>query len=180
LGAYAVAAEAFAGAAFGENILNLFRLGDRTILVTEYRIENGDTLNGLLLSEVAFGYDVVPILHQQPLKDSILMPSADIRLAIGDRLVILATSEGLQQVEGGKINTSAKYYLVRVEKALLPEAVFEGANAIARISGCSLSIARNLMNDLPQTLPVPLYKQQARRLVRELKLALVKAQIVLD
>jgi Trk K+ transport system NAD-binding subunit len=180
LGAYAVAAEAFAGAAFGENILNLFRLGDRTILVTEYRIENGDTLNGLLLSEVAFGYDVVPILHQQPLKDSILMPSEDIRLAIGDRLVILATSEGLQQVEGGKINTSAKYYLVRVEKALLPEAVFEGANAIARISGCSLSMARNLMNNLPQTLPVPLYKQQARRLVRELKLALVKAQIVLD
>ncbi|MEW6497729.1 MAG: NAD-binding protein, partial [Cyanobacteriota bacterium] len=54
--AYALAAEAFAGAAFGENIDNLFRLNNQTILVTEYQIEAGDTLNGLLLAEVAYGY----------------------------------------------------------------------------------------------------------------------------
>jgi hypothetical protein len=65
LRAYALAAEAFVGAAFGENILNLFHLNDRTTLVTEYQIEAGDTLNGLLLAEIAYGYGVVPILHQK-------------------------------------------------------------------------------------------------------------------
>lgn len=39
----------FAGAAFGENIINLFRFNRQTVLVTEYQIEAGDTLNGLLL-----------------------------------------------------------------------------------------------------------------------------------
>ncbi|MEO1592976.1 MAG: NAD-binding protein, partial [Cyanobacteria bacterium J06632_22] len=56
--AYALSAEAFAGAAFGENILGLFQLNDQTILVTEYAIESGDTLNGRLLAEVAYGYGV--------------------------------------------------------------------------------------------------------------------------
>ncbi|MGH2415860.1 MAG: potassium channel family protein, partial [Microcystaceae cyanobacterium] len=59
LGAYAVAAEALAGAAFGENIINLFRFNNQTILVTEYQIETEDTLNGLLLADVAYGYGAV-------------------------------------------------------------------------------------------------------------------------
>ncbi|MEL6939036.1 MAG: NAD-binding protein, partial [Cyanobacteria bacterium J06598_1] len=37
--AYALSAEAFAGAAFGESIIGLFRLSDQTILITEYVIE---------------------------------------------------------------------------------------------------------------------------------------------
>lgn len=90
IGTYAVAAEAFAAAAFGENIINLFRLNDRTILVAEYQIEAADTLNGFLLGEVAYGYDVVPILHQKPAEAFALMPSDDVRLASGDRLIILA------------------------------------------------------------------------------------------
>ena len=102
LGTYPLAAEVFAGAAFGENIINLFRLNNRTILVTEYQIEAGDTLNGLLLEEVAYGYGVVPILHQRPPYPSLLMPAAEICLKIGDRLVVLATIEGLQWIEIGK------------------------------------------------------------------------------
>lgn len=78
--AYAVAAEAFAGAAFGENILNLFRLGNQTILVTEYLVDAADTLNGLLLGEVAYGYGVVPILHQTPSSEARLLPSDEVRL----------------------------------------------------------------------------------------------------
>lgn len=61
LSAYGLSAEAFAGAAFGENILGLFRLNNQTILVTEYTIEADDTLVGELLSRVAYGYGVVPI-----------------------------------------------------------------------------------------------------------------------
>ena len=104
LNAHAVAAEAFAGAAFGENIISLFRFNNQTILVTEYQIEAGDTLNGLLLAEVAYGYGVVPILHQKPPNVSTLMPSDEIRLAVGERLVVLATIEGLQRIEQGRLS----------------------------------------------------------------------------
>lgn len=175
---HTVAAEAFAGAAFGENIINLFRLNERTVLVTEYQIEAEDTLHGLLLAEIAYGYGVVPILHQKPNHASVLLPLDDRLLAIGDRLVILATIEGLQRIEQGKLNSQLKCWQVRVEKAFTPDAVFEGANAIARISGCRLGIARDLMKHLPQTLLVPLYKHQAERLVRELKKIMVKAHLV--
>jgi Trk K+ transport system NAD-binding subunit len=176
--AYAVAAEAFAGAAFGENILSLFRLDEQTILVTEYQIEAGDTLNGLLLAEVAYGYNVVPIVHQKPGQSAKLMPSDDTCLAVGDRMVILATSDGLRRVEQGRGAIAPKGWRVCVEKALTSEAVFEGANAIARVSGSPLSVARDLMNHLPQTVQSPLYKHQAQRLVRELHKAQVNARLV--
>jgi Trk K+ transport system NAD-binding subunit len=172
LGMDAVAAEVFAGAAFGENIINLFRFHHQTILVTEYQIETRDTLNGLLLAEVAYGYGVVPILHQRAPNLSTLMPSDDILLASGDRLVVLATIESLQRVEVG--NRYRQGWQVRVESARTQEAVFEGANTISRISGCSLNGARELMHHLPGILEVPLYKHQAQRLVR----ALGKLQVI--
>jgi Trk K+ transport system NAD-binding subunit len=175
--AYALAAEAFAGAAFGENIDNLFRLENQTILVTEYQIEAGDTLNGLLLAEVAYGYGVVPVLYQKEQEIPKLMPSDDIRLSVGDRMIVLATSTGLRHIEEGKSIITPKRWQVVVEKALTQEAIFEGANAIARISGCDLSTARALMHNLPRTLRTPLYKHQAQRLVRSLKQAQVKARI---
>ncbi|HEY9671370.1 MAG TPA: NAD-binding protein [Waterburya sp.] len=176
--AYALAAEAFAGAAFGENIDNLFRLENQTILVTEYQIEAGDTLNGLLLADVAYGYGVVPVLYQKGQETPKLMPSDDIRLLIGDRMVVLATSTGLQRIEEGKLTVTLKRWRVVVEKAVTQEAVFEGANAIARISGCDLSAARALMHNLPGTLRSPLYRHQAQRLVRSLKQSQVKARVV--
>ncbi len=175
LGAYAVAAEVFAGAAFGENIVNLFRLGHQTILVTEYEIEANDTLDGLLLSEVAYGYGIVPILHQKPPSKAILMPSDDIRLSAGDRMVILATSEALQRIEQGKQNLSEKCYYLHVEKAFTEDSIFEGANIIVRISGCPLNTARTLMNHLPSCLEIPLYKHQGLRLVRALSKIQVKS-----
>jgi Trk K+ transport system NAD-binding subunit len=177
MGAYALAAAAFTGAAFGENILSLFRLNDRTTLVTEYQIDANDTLNGRLLAEIAYGYGVVPILHQKGAHESArLMPSDDIRLQVGDRLVVLATLSGLQRVERGLSKTT--YWQVKVEKAVSEEAVFEGAGAIARISGCGISAARELMSHLPTTLPTLLYRHQAQRLVRELNKLQVLASLV--
>jgi Trk K+ transport system NAD-binding subunit len=176
--AYALAAEAFAGAAFGENIENLFRLNNQTILVTEYNIESDDTLHDLLLSDVTYGYGVLPVLYQKGQETPKLMPSEDIRLAVGDRMVVLATSKGLGRIEHGRVDIAPKSWRVQVEKAWTQEAVFEGANAIARISGCSLSVARALMHNLPGTLRSSLYKHQAQRLVRELSKAEVKAHIV--
>jgi Trk K+ transport system NAD-binding subunit len=178
LGAYALAAEAFVGAAFGENILSLFRLHGRTVMVTEYFIKAEDTLNGCLLAEVAYGYGIVPILHQRgtPGATARLMPGEDIRLQADDRLVVLATSTGLQRVERNEAIQPSWH--LRVEKAMSDEAIFEGAGAIARISGCDLSTARSLMNQLPAILPVPLYKYQAFRLLRELQKTRVTGSLV--
>ncbi|NEP60071.1 MAG: potassium transporter TrkA [Symploca sp. SIO2G7] len=176
--AYEVAAEAFAGAAFGENILSLFRLDNQTVLVTEYQVEADDTLNSLLLAEIAYGYEVVIIMHQRGQEMPTFMPSDDLRLAIGDRMVVLATIDGLRRIEQGKIAITPKRWRVKVEQALTQVAIFEGANAIALVSGCSLGSARRLMNNLPKTLRLPLYKQQAQRLVRKLSKAQVIAQMI--
>jgi len=176
LGAYALAAEVFATAAFGENVLNLFRLENQTTLVTEYQIEDCDTLHGLLLGEVAYGYGVVPILHQRQGREPVLMPAEDLRVDTGDRLVVLATIAGLRRVE--QEITDPREWSIRVEKVLSGESAFEGGSAIARISGCDLGLARNLMNDLPATLDFPLYKHQALRLARELNKLLVQTHVV--
>lgn len=177
LGVYALTAAAFAGAAFGENILSLLRLGQDTILVTEYQIETGDTLNGLLLADIIYGYGAIPVLYQKQERDPILLPGSEFRLHIGDKLVVLATIEGLRCIEQGKLNLASKCWQVRVEKALTPDGTFEGANVIARISGCNLVVARNTMDSWPQTLPTTLYQYQAQRLVRELKKVLVIASV---
>lgn len=175
---YDVAAEAFAGAAFGENILSLFRWNHQTLLVTEYRIEVEDTLNGLLLAEVAYGYDVVPVLHQTAEGTAALIPSEDRRLHRGDRLVILATIEGLRRIEVGRLDRTSRQTQVYVESALTPEAAFEGARTIARFVGCHLGEARDFMGNLPNTWHSPLYFHQAHRLVRELRKVQVSAHVI--
>ncbi len=125
LGTYALAAEAYVGAAFGENVLELLHLNNQTILVTECHIEKTDTLNGLLVAEVAYGYGVVPILHQKESRDPVrLMPSSEMRLQESDRLVVFATIEGLRRIEQG--TPLARQWQVRIEKAFSPEAAFEG------------------------------------------------------
>lgn len=173
----AVSAEVFAAAAFGENVLSLFHLGNQTILVTEYQIAPGDTLHGFLLAEVAYGYGVAPVLHQAGSRQTpSLLPSEDVRLDVGDRLVVLATSESLQRIERREL--APPVWQVHIEKALTPDAIFEGANEISRISGYSLSASRHLMASLPAQLPTALYKQQAQRLVGRLRKVQVMAHIV--
>jgi hypothetical protein len=63
---------------------------------------------------------------------------------------------------------ATRHWQVHIEKALTQDAIFEGANEIVRVSGCSISIARQLMANLPVNLPFLLYKHQAQRLVRHL------------
>ncbi len=172
-----LAAEAFVAAAFGENILHLFHAHNQTVLVTEYNIAADDTLNKLLLADVAYGYGVVPILYQKSSqKISKWMPSDDIKLKVGDRLVVLADIEGLKRVEQGKL--AFRPWRLKVEKARGINYLFEGAATIARISGCSLAMASQVMEQLPAILSKPLYDHQAHRLVRELEKVQVKAHLL--
>ena len=177
ISAYAVAAEAFAGAAFGENILDLFRLQNQTVLVTEYHFSEVDTLNDLMLSEIAYGYEVVPIIYQNPPRPAELMPKEYRKIEPGIRLVVLATIDGLRRMEQGKIGISPKHWQIVIERAVTEEAMFEGANQIAKISNYPLDKARELIENLPQTLPVPLYKLQAQRLIRILQKCQVMASL---
>lgn len=173
----ALAAEVFAAAAFGENILSLLHLHRQTVLVTEYQVEAQDTLQGRLIAEVAYGFGVVPLLHQGTAGASEkLMPSDDICLNVGDRLIVLATLEGLQKIEHG--NIARPTWQVRVEKALSADAVFEGTSILTRISGCALGLAHARMEHLPGTLEVPLYKLQAQRLVSALRKVQILAHMV--
>lgn len=126
---------------------------------------------------MAYGYGVVSILYQkytpEPPK---LMPSDDICLQSGDRLIVLATSSSLQRIERGEI--APRLWQVQIEKALTRDAIFDGANEIALISGCSIGTARELMKHLPGLLRRPLYKHQAQRLVRDLSKVQVRAHLV--
>jgi Trk K+ transport system NAD-binding subunit len=172
---YALSAEAFAGAAFGENILSLFRLSNQTILVTECHIEPRDTLDGKLLAQVAYGYGVVPIAYQsQGEADLKLMPSDHIRLQAGDRLLVLATINSLQRIEWGT-PLPPRGWQLQAHKPLNAGATYYAGNALENISGCELSQARAFMEHLPATPEVPgimelsLYDHQAAHLLRELR-----------
>jgi Trk K+ transport system NAD-binding subunit len=163
---YALAAQAFAAAAFGENILNLLRLGDRTLLVGEYNIQPGEPLCGLLLAEAAYGYGIVPLLYQAPTATPEFMPSEDLRLATGDRLIALVTVDSLHRLEREEM--LPRRWQVRLDKTVAKTAVFEAARTIARISGCRLALATEILQRSPTVISIPLYKHQAQRLVREL------------
>ena len=172
-----LAAEAFVAAAFGENILHLFHAQNQTVLVTEYNITADDTLHQLLLADVAYGYGVVPILYQRSKrKTSRWMPADDIKLKVGDRLVVLANIEGLKRIEQGKF--ASRPWRLKVETAHGINSLFEGATTIARISGCSLAIASQVMEELPAILPKYLYNHQGHRLVRELSKVQVTAHLL--
>ena len=174
--ASAISAEAFAGAAFGEQVIGLFRLYGQTVLVTQYDIEAGDALDSLLLSTVAYGYGVVPLWHQRDRQEGKVMPSEDTRLQMGDRLVVLATIGGLRRIEQRQL--APRTWQIHVEKALTADALFDGAAEIARVSGHRLGDARDFMAKLPGILPQPLYQHQALRLTRLLSRAQVRAQVL--
>ena len=193
LAAYGLSAEAFAGAAFGENILGLFRLNKQTILVTEYTIAQEDTLVGQLLAQVAYGYGVVPIFQQRasqqrasqqrayPVEqgdptDS-LMPADDRRLQVGDRLILLASINGLRRIEHQEISPPQRWRL-EAQKPLNQGAEQESSNILYRISGCDLDRARAFTENLPGAIDLLLYDYQAHRLMEELQRQLPQVSLV--
>ncbi len=158
-------------------MISLFRLYFQTILVTQYTIEADDTLNGRLISEIAFGYGVESILHQRSAAETPkAMPSGDIRLQAGDRLFVLASIRGLRRIEQGQL--AKQQWQIRIEEAFTQEARFDGAGEIACVTGCDIGLARELMDHLPRVFPQRLYRHQALRLVRRLIKLRVKAEVL--
>ncbi len=177
--AYALSAEAFAGAAFGENILSLFCLNNRTILVAEYYIESSDTLTGKLLAQIAYGYGVVPIFLKTLIpkpdgRTESILPSDDERLQPGDRLIVLASISGLRRIESAEIASSRIWQLSAMELdsaiaiASQMQILQNAAEKLESISGCRLEQAQKFFKALPNSIELPLYDTQAYRLGQEL------------
>jgi Trk K+ transport system NAD-binding subunit len=174
---YTLSAEAFATAALGEKVLSLLRIGHETVLAVEFSVEEGDTLNERLIADVTYGYGLVAILYQRNRSEEArFFPSDDIRLELGSRLLTLATMGALHNVEHGI--SAERMFHVRVLRTISRDAEFEAARVIARVTGCELGTARAQMNQLPSTLPIGLFRTQAMRLVHELRVAGVEAEVV--
>jgi Trk K+ transport system NAD-binding subunit len=161
-------AEAFAAAAFGENIVDLFVRKGQTILVTQYTVEEEDTLCGRILAEIAYGYNVVPlVLKQSQSQNAIWTPSDNIRLMVGDRLTVLATIESLRRIEKGDMVPPT--HQLTLQRVHTQWAKSEGVMIIANNTDCTLGDARNLIENLPGTLPKRLYYHQGCRLLDKLR-----------
>jgi Trk K+ transport system NAD-binding subunit len=173
---YALAAEAYAAGALGDKVLSLLRIGRQTVLAMEYVVDRDDGLDDRLIGDITYGYGLAAILYQRSQsEEAIFFPADDIRIGLGSRLVVLTTSAGLQNVEH-QISAEKEFHL-RLNHAPSREAEFEAARLIARVSGCDLGSARAQVSKFPATLRLCLFRQQATRLVRELKAAGIDAEL---
>ncbi len=172
--AYALAAEAFAGAAFGETMLGLLQIEQQTVLIADYTVTAGDTLVGKLIGEVAYGYGVVPVFynrHEQLLggeSTQQYLPSDTLQLTVGDRLVILATIHGLRRIEQGAL-APRRFWRLWLGQPRNPEAALEIGNLITKVTGLPLPQVRASVEQLPTTLTLKLYEPQAYRLSQQLQ-----------
>ena len=169
---YALSAEAFAGAAFGENILGLFRLGGQTILIAEYAIEHGDTLVGHQLAKIAYGYGVVPILREtrdrQGRLCTVLLPTDDQHLAAGDRLFLLSSINGLRRIERGEMTPPRRWQL-SADAPPAPERIADIARLLARLADCGFENAQSFIKQAPaKTVEINLYDYQAAHILQTL------------
>ena len=99
-----VAADAVVATAFGERVRGVLRLAEGNLLLTDYRIEAGDTLTGLSLAAVAGGYGLIP-LQVLPTgeRKPIVLPKPERVLQPGDALVVMADLQALLAVETGTL-----------------------------------------------------------------------------
>lgn len=171
---YALSAEAFAGAAFGENILGLFRLGGQNILIAEYAITSGDTLVGKRMGYVAYGYGVVPILRDTRDREgrlcTVLMPTDDQRLKPGDRLFVLSSINGLRRIERGQRTPPRRWRLSADAPTDADRQTLKNIAArLTQLTDCSRSQIDHFIRQLPATIELDLYDYQATHLIQTMK-----------
>lgn len=172
---YALSAEAFAGAAFGESILGLFRLSAQTILITEYAITPGDTLAYKPMAQIAYGYGVVPILREtcdaEGRACSVLMPTDDQQVVPGDRLFVLSSINGLRRIEREEMTPPRRWRLTVEALPAEPErsAIADTVQLFAKLTGSNLSDTQRFIEHLPAAMEIELYDYQAARLIQTMK-----------
>jgi Trk K+ transport system NAD-binding subunit len=160
-----LAATAFAAAALGEHVINLFETNQRSMLVVEYHITPDDTLVRKKLWEIAEGYSVVPVAHQgRGGSQRACMPDDNIRLEPGDRLIVLASAASLEAIERGEM-LEKELELTLTELRPYAEAM-QVVTTLAQRLDLTLEQARHALAHLPHTLPLRLYPLQGYRTQR--------------
>ncbi|NJR66166.1 MAG: hypothetical protein HC772_13945 [Leptolyngbyaceae cyanobacterium CRU_2_3] len=96
-----------------------------------------------------------------------LMPSDDRQLQVGDRLILLASINGLRRIEHREMSPPRRWRL-EAEKLITQGAQQDSSNVLYRISGCELAKARAFTENLPGAIELSLYDYQAHRLLQEL------------
>jgi Trk K+ transport system NAD-binding subunit len=167
----AIAAKAFAAAALGSRVLDLFQAWGRTVYVVEYRVRAGDGLNGRLLAEIAEGYYVVPFWHEAPERGGHVWSPASqaVRLAAGHRLVLLGTSDSLRAIERGQMDPRLAVLGLAARRAFADSLPL--VSVLVQQLGWTLERAHALIATLPCVLPESLYPHQAYRLRTALETA---------
>ena len=174
----AIASQAFAAAAVGGRVLDLFQLGQRTVFVIEHEVRAGDGLDGRSLTDAAEGYAVVPVWYSTAGHEPRFWSPADqaVRLRPGDRLVVLGPSRSLQWMVRGERRPRDTTLRLTSRRA------YADALAVAALlvqhTGCTLEVARQIVESLPNDLPEPLYLHQAQRLKAALEASGTTVELV--
>jgi Trk K+ transport system NAD-binding subunit len=173
-----IAAKAFAAAALGGRVLDLFQLGERTVFVIEHLVQPGDGLDGRFLAEIAEGYAVVPVWHAAVGRAARFWSPADqaARLGAGDRVILLGPSRSLQWIERGEMRAPDVTLRLIARRAYAdPIAV---ASLLVQHTGCTLEGALGVVQALPHDLPAALYPHQAHRLKMTLEASGTTVELV--
>ena len=181
---YQVAADAFVAGALGEQIHALFRLGKRTILLAEFQVTPGDSLTGLRIGEVIYGFAVVAVAptpapgNNPQAASSIMLPDIDYRLAAGDRLLLLSTMDGLRRIENNLPALMPDRWALNIPPLLISEQRFEVAHILARFANTPLAEARERLAEPSTVWRLTLYRYQAERLRQELAKRNIHARLL--
>jgi Trk K+ transport system NAD-binding subunit len=159
-----IASQAFAAAAVGGKVLDLFQLRQRTVFVVEHEVRAGDGLDGRLLSEAAEGYAVVPVWYATGGREPRFWSPADqgVRLHPGDRVVVLGPSSSLQWIERGVPRPRGTRLRITGRRAYADAIAL--ASLLAQHTSLTLEEARTTVESLPHDLSELLYPHQARHL----------------
>ena len=173
-----VAADAVVATALGERVRGVLRLAEENLLITDYKVNSSDTLQGLSLGTVAGGYGLIPlVLIGYGAIKPIALPNPERVLQLGDRLVVLASLAALRQVEAG--NLKKRCWCLEL-RSLRPNApIFEVQIALARYLGSvpgDMAKYVDLEHGAQRT--APLYQVPGRLLEQALKRLGVDCELV--
>jgi Trk K+ transport system NAD-binding subunit len=173
-----LAATAYAAAALGENVIHLFQTPESPVLVVEYDVTEADTLVGHPLWEIAEGYAVAPVLHQRPGARARVPSPEDASqiLKEGDRLIVLATAGSLEAIERGDLRPPK--YQLRLERMRPYAESLQVVGMLSQRLGYTLAHAHATLENLPQTVPLPLYGLYAARTAKLLDANGVETRII--
>ncbi|MFN6337295.1 MAG: TrkA C-terminal domain-containing protein [Cyanobacteriota bacterium] len=164
-----LAAEAVVATAFGERVREVIRVADTNLLLTDYRVEEGDTLAGRSVGQIAEGYGVMPVsLTPEGQTKALVLPRLDQVMQPGDSLLVLAALPGLRAVEAGQMRPPS--WRLELQGMGVGADCFEAQMLLARyLNRLPGDVAVYLDCQRASRLTPPLHQAQARELETALR-----------